>query len=245
MIDFHSHLDLYPDPVETADEIQRRGVGVLSVTTTPSAWAGTTWLAQGRDAIKTALGLHPQLARERKHELKIFDQLFDETRFIGEVGLDGSPQFKSSWAEQSEVFKHILQSCNDAEDKIVSIHSRRAATPVLDLLDEFAGVYFPILHWFSGSRFELERAIGRGCWFSVGPKMLAGAKGRGLAAAMPRSRVLLETDGPFAQLQRVPLHPWDINLACQSLSEVWGVSYSEAETTIRQNETAMMAGSQQ
>lgn len=244
MIDFHSHLDLYPDPVKIADEVQRRGVGVLSVTTTPSAWSGTARLAQERAAIKTALGLHPQLAKERKHELKIFDRLFNETRFIGEVGLDGSPQFKSSWAEQSEVFEHILHLCNDAENKVVSIHSRRAATPVLDLLDEFAEVYFPILHWFSGSHLELERAISRGCWFSVGPAMLAGAKGRKLATAIPRNRVLLETDGPFTQYRSAPLHPWDTTLACQLLSDVWGVSYVEAETTIRQNETAIIIKSQ-
>lgn len=242
MIDFHSHLDLYSNPVETADEVQRRGIGVLSVTTTPSAWTGTSRLSQGRTAIRTALGLHPQLASERKHEVKIFDALFDETRFIGEVGLDASPEFKASWADQSEVFRHILHACNDAGDKIISIHSRRAATPVLDLLEEFDGVRSPILHWFSGSRAELERAISRGCWFSVGPAMLAGAKGRSLVAAMPRSRVLLETDGPFARLRRAPLEPWDIAVACLSLSNVWNVDYPEAESIIRRNETALLAG---
>lgn len=244
MIDFHSHLDLYPNPVEVADEVQRRGIGALSVTTTPSAWAGTSRLGRGRPAIRTALGLHPQLASERKHEIKIFDRLFGETRFIGEVGLDGSPEFKSSWVDQSEVFEHILHLCNDAGDKVVSIHSRRAAAPVLDLLEKFDGVRLPILHWFSGSRAELERAITRGCWFSVGPAMLAGAKGQSLVKAMPRSRVLLETDGPFAVLRRTRLQPWDVAGACRSLSEVWNVDYSEAESIIHRNETTVIAGCQ-
>ncbi len=116
------------------------------------------------------------------------------------------------------MFEHILHACSEIGDKVLSIHSRRAATPVLDLLDRFENVRFPILHWFSWSRAELHRAINRDCWFSVGPAMLAGAKGRALAAAMPRDRVLLETDGPFAQLRRAPLQPWDVTLACRSLS---------------------------
>ena len=42
MIDFHCHLDLYPNPREVAKECAKRGLYVLSVTTTPSAWEGTS-----------------------------------------------------------------------------------------------------------------------------------------------------------------------------------------------------------
>jgi TatD DNase family protein len=70
--------------------------------------------------------------------------------------------------------------------------------------------------------------------------MLAGAKGRSLVAAMPRNRVLLETDGPFAQLT-VPPEPWDIAVACLSLSNVWNVDYPETESIIRRNETTLLA----
>jgi TatD DNase family protein len=185
------------------------------------------------------------LAGERNHELKTFDRYLGETRFIGEIGLDGSPEFKSTWANQTEVFEHILHACSESGNKVLSIHSRRAATPVLNTLDGFESVRFPILHWFSGSRAELERAINRGCWFSVGPAMLAGAKGRALVAAMPRNRVLLETDGPFAQLRRAPLQPWDIALACVSMSRLWGIEPAETNQVIRDNENSLLGGDQQ
>ncbi|MGO2542498.1 Qat anti-phage system TatD family nuclease QatD [Specibacter sp. AOP5-B1-6] len=243
MIDFHCHLDLYPNPSEVADEIQGKGIGVLSVTTTPSAWKGTAQLGEARPAIRTALGLHPQLAGERFHELKIFDRHFDETRFIGEVGLDGSPELRSSWAQQTDVFRHILRACNEAGDKVLSIHSRRAATPVLDLLDDAENVHFPILHWFSGTHAELTRAIARDCWFSVGPAMLAGTKGRALISEIPRNRILLETDGPVAQVRRVSLSPWDITSACSALSTEWGLDYDQTATIIRGNESYLLAGS--
>lgn len=241
MIDFHCHLDLYPDPISTANECQDQGVGVLSVTTTPSAWPGTSRLAQERSTIRTALGLHPQLAGERKHELTLFDRYLPETRFVGEVGLDGSPACRPSWADQVEVFEHVLRRCEAAGNKILSIHSRRAATPVLDALDHHARVQAPILHWFSGTKTELRRAIDRGCWFSVGPSMLAGAKGRSLVGLMPRNKVLLETDGPFTQDDGKPLRPWDIGLARKAIAELWGVDSVEGEMRIRANETSLLS----
>ncbi|KAA0114397.1 Qat anti-phage system TatD family nuclease QatD [Mycolicibacterium sp. P9-22] len=240
MIDFHCHLDLYRTPHEVAEEAHRLGVGVLSVTTTPSAWPGTYRLSEGRSTIKTALGLHPQLANERKHELRLFDRYLPDATFVGEVGLDGSPEHRSSWSDQELVFDHVLRSCEEAQDKIVSIHSRRAAGAVLDSLDKFGGIRAPILHWFSGTRAELRRAVGRGCWFSVGAAMLAGAKGRALVHEMPRDRVLLETDGPFAQVNRNALRPIDVAIACRSLADLWSTDYEDAELMIGKNERTLL-----
>ncbi len=74
-MDFHCHLDLYPDPVAVAKCIARDNIFVLSVTTAPSAFAGTMKLGAGSILIHTALGLHPQLAAERQRELTLFDHL--------------------------------------------------------------------------------------------------------------------------------------------------------------------------
>lgn len=240
MIDFHCHLDLYRSPLEVAEDAERLGIGILSVTTTPSAWPGTSRLAEGRSTIKTALGLHPQLASERKHELRLFDRYLPDAAFVGEVGLDGSPEHRSSWSDQELVFGHVLRCCEEAQDKIVSIHSRRAAGAVLDSLDKFGGVRAPILHWFSGTRAELRRAVDRGCWFSVGAAMLAGAKGRALVHEMPRDRVLLETDGPFAQVNRNALRPSDVAIACRSLADLWSTDCEDAELIIGKNERTLL-----
>lgn len=61
---------------------------VLSVTTTPKAWYGTSLLAKDCPRIRTAaLGLHPQLAHERWQELELFDALLSQTRYVSEVAL--------------------------------------------------------------------------------------------------------------------------------------------------------------
>lgn len=105
----------------------------------------------------------------------------------------------------------------------MSVHSRRASGAVLDRVSEFAGAGTFVMHWFSGSARELDRAVELGCWFSVGPAMLRGNKGRALVARMPRDRVLTESDGPFAQIGGEAVLPWQVDLAIAELSLVWSL----------------------
>jgi TatD DNase family protein len=67
-----------------------------------------------------------------------------------------------------------------------------------------------------------------GCWFSVGPAMLASAKGQRLVSLMPKDRILPETDGPFAQREGKPLMPWDSALVYPALGQIWRTTEEEA-----------------
>ena len=233
VIDFHCHLDLFPEPSKIADRCEKEGIYVLSVTTTPKAWHGTRKLERSR--IRTALGLHPQLAHERRSELGLFDELLYESRYVGEIGLDGTPPFRAHWQDQIAVFDHILKSCAEAGGRVLSVHSRRSATAVIDYLESVPGAGIPILHWFTGTPRELSRAANFGCWFSVGPAMLSSEKGRKLAAKMPRDRVLTESDGPFAQVARQTAMPWDVALAEKVLAQIWGLDRKETATRLSNN----------
>lgn len=235
MIDFHCHLDLYSNPKEIVRECVARGMYVLSVTTTPTAWGGTSALTAGEPRIRTALGLHPQVAHERKMELALFDRLLSETRYVGEVGLDGGPEFREHWHDQVAVFQHVLSSCESLGGRIISIHSRRAAAPVLETLDAFPGAGVAILHWYSGSYRDLQKANERGCWFSVGPSMVSNKKGMDLVARMPPDRVLTESDGPFATVEGRNALPWDVDATMKKLAELWGLELEIAQQHVRDN----------
>ncbi|MDP9154684.1 MAG: TatD family hydrolase [Pseudomonadota bacterium] len=232
IVDMHCHLDLYPDPNLLVKDIANNKAYVLSVTTTPRAWRGTMKLADGCPRIKTALGLHPQLAKERKSELALFDRLLPETRYVGEVGLDGGPSCASFWHDQIEVFDHVLGACADAGGRILSLHSRAAASEVLNALERHPTFGVAILHWFTGSPRELARAIEMGCWFSVGAAMLRSQKGRLLAAEMPPDRVLTETDGPFAKVSGKPLQPAQCGDAIKALASMWGLDDATTQKTV-------------
>jgi TatD DNase family protein len=181
------------------------------------------------------LGLHPQLAQERRAELSLFDRLLGEAGYVGEVGLDGSPECRRFWDDQLAVFSHILDSCQRAGGRIMSIHSRRAAGDVLDCLADHPSAGVPILHWFSGSVAELRRATQQGCWFSVGPAMLAGARGRNLVAHMPHARVVGETDGPFAQVGGRAILPWEVGGIVGALADAWKVNADEVQDILARN----------
>ncbi len=232
VVDIHCHLDLYQDPVGVARHCAETGAYILSVTTTPKAWSGTSALVKGANRIRTALGLHPQIAHERIGELPLFDALLPETRYVGEIGLDGSPECKPYWRQQTHVFDHVLSVSAQAGGRILSLHSRRSATEVLDALARHPDAGVPVLHWFSGTKAELKRAISMGCWFSVGPAMVLGKRGRDLLAAMPLDRVLTETDGPFAAIDGSPLGPGEVTLAREALAACWGIDVDEAAARV-------------
>ncbi len=234
MIDFHCHLDLYPDPEGEARAAHDAGIYVLSVTTTPKAWRQSSKLAVGRKRIRTALGLHPQLAHERSSELPLFENLLERVRYVGEVGLDGSPGFGQHAAIQTKVFKAILAMVSERGGRVLTVHSRRATDEVLTCLgDEHAPS--AILHWFSGTPRQLNKAIDMGCWFSVGPAMFLSAKGRALVSAMPPARVLTETDGPFGKVEGANLRPIDSWRAVDKLAEVWGQPREQIVATLKNN----------
>ncbi len=235
MIDFHCHIDLYADPAAVLAEAEARGVYVLAVTTTPKAWKGNRKIIGELKRIRSGLGLHPELIAERHSEVALWEHFLSETKYVGEVGLDGSPAYKQSWELQRQTLARILKACANAGGKVISLHSRRAAGAVLDALEAEPGAGTPILHWFSGSKRDLERAIRLGCWFSVGPAMLRSEAGRILTAAMPKDRMLTETDAPFAQADGRPLMPWDVVRAYPFLSEIWECSEEEVSHQLLSN----------
>ena len=197
---------------------------VLSVTTTPSAWPGTRALARGAPRIQTALGLHPQIAHERSGEMPLFEQLLEDAVYVGEIGLEGGHDSRRHWRSQQQVFSRVLHLCSEAGGRVMTIHSRRAATPVLDQLESYPAAGTPVLHWFSGTSRELARAVALGCWFSVGPAMLSTNKARQLVMNMPKDRLLTESDGPFAQIGGHAAWPGDVERAVEALAHLWSES---------------------
>lgn len=82
---------------------------------------------------------------------------------------------------------------------------------------------------------KLQRAIDMGCWFSVGPAMLRGSKGRRLVSSMPTDRVLTESDGPLARQRGRPLIPWDVREAEVVLGKLFDLSVSAVQRQLSLN----------
>ena len=235
MIDFHCHLDLYEDPQDVLRQAARRRCFVLAVTTTPLAWEGTRALVGSTRGVQVAVGLHPELAAARYREVGRICDLVSETPYVGEIGLDGSERHRSSLSIQRQTFESVLSACESNGGRIMTLHSRGAASLVLDHLEAHPKSGIPVMHWFSGTHSELARAIDLGCWFSVGPAMLRGEKGRRLASLMPIDRVLTETDGPIARWRGQAMMPWDVREAEVQLGKLWNRSTAGAQRILVRN----------
>lgn len=241
MIDFHCHLDLYPDALKLLPKVAERNVFTLVVTTSPRAWQATSRMFAGYDNIKIAVGLHPEVVRKKAGERALLMSCIYKARFVGEVGLDGSGRHKESMPLQESILNEVLSKCEQLGGRILSIHSRNAASHVLDMVEQQCRVSTPVLHWFSGTIHEARRAVALGCWFSVGPAMLRSAKSRAIVKELPMDRVLPETDSPFTIHQSAPLMPWEAISIADDLAPLYGTTKDRTYQQMKCNLAALIA----
>ena len=233
-VDTHCHLDLYPDPAHTVQEINRIGLHVIAVTNAPFVFQAMQALAGDSGLIHPSIGLHPELVKSHGSQLSTLIERLQDVRFVGEVGLDYSERNEHERRQQRRVFESILQKCQALGDKIVSIHSRRAVNDVIDMVGfGFRGT--AILHWFSGTEKQLAAAHRNGLYFSVNPAMVLANSGRRLIAAMHPSRVLTETDGPFIDVDGKAALPSDVEVVIKHLANLWNTSEEEVIERIYDN----------
>ena len=239
--DTHCHVDLFSNPPEIVRQAEAARVYTIAVTTTPSCFAETERLVAGSKYVRAALGLHPELAAERVHELPFFFTALPRTRYVGEVGLDYTIADESVRRAQRRILTEIIAACDAAGDKILTVHSRRAANDVVDSFDaRFRGTY--ILHWYSGALRTLRRALTNGAYVSVNLAMLRSDRGRAIVGEVPRERVLIESDGPFVSATvsprtagEVPAGPEHAHEVARLLSSFWGDSRDAAVESLHAN----------
>lgn len=236
-VDFHCHLDLYPDFEAAVARAEAARIYTLTVTTTPKAWSRNHALTKDARYVRAALGLHPQLVAERASELSLWERLLPETRYVGEVGLDAGPRYYKSFEGQKHVFQTVLERCAEAGGKILTVHSVRSAPVVLDMIE----THLPrqrgtvVLHWFTGSRQDARRAADMGCYFSVNTEMTRTEKGRALVADLPFDRILTETDGPFTQAGGRSTEPADVISAVKEVAASRGMAPAIVEQSVFRN----------
>ena len=236
-VDFHCHLDLYRDHQRLLRQCDEASIVTLGVTTTPKAFERNAEMAVGYPYVLVGLGLHPQLVAERAGELSLFEKLLHRTQYVGEVGLDAGPRFYASFQEQRRIFARILRACDEQGSKVLSIHSVRSVSKVLRELEANlpSRTCVPVLHWFTGTRSEMARAIEMGCCFSINMEMIRSEKMRPILRALPSDRLLTETDGPFVTIDKRAIRPTDVPATVSLLAEIRAVDSSLLAQQIVEN----------
>jgi TatD DNase family protein len=157
-----------------------------------------------------AVGAHPGRPDAlAQYNPTLFRSVASRFAVVGEVGLDR----RGVRQNQERVFDDVLTACADLQ-VLVSVHSTGRTGEVVERLEPHAlkGV---ILHWFLGTPVECRRAAEAGASCSVNSAMPID-----LVSALPRDRILPETDFPAKRVGAAT--PGDTSALEVSLAEVWG-----------------------
>lgn len=213
LYDMHCHIDLVDNMVDFALLLEKMGIGAFTVTTTPKAFEVENRVLKRFSNLKVGLGLHPQLISSRYDEIAMIERYIHNQKYIGEIGLDYGKKFYFSKERQKIAFEKIMYMCSSG-NKVISIHSAFAASDVLEIISKYnsATNNVCILHWFSGTNKQLQKAIELGCYFSINESMLQ--RGNLNISQIPVDRILVETDYPFISRVRNSQEIYDSLLEC-------------------------------
>ena len=195
-MDAHMHFDLYKDREDVLDYIEKSKSYTIAVTNLPELYEKYSMLYGKYKYVKIALGFHPELVCQYKNQLNLFAKLSRDVRYIGEIGLDYTNVTDNEKNIQLEIFRKIIEICN-SDNKILSVHSRKASTEIVNELELYNGKV--IMHWFTGKKSDLDKAVKKGYYFSINSQMIKSKSGQDIISRIPVDRILLESDAPFTK----------------------------------------------
>ena len=237
MYDFHCHLDLYDDFQSAVLSREKHKIWSLTMTTTPLAWPKNVELTKSLKYVQCALGYHPQIVKDRPNDFQLFKKYINKATYIGELGLDGSENFKSSFKQQFKIFTDALDFAFKSNTKLISLHSLRTSKIVISQLKKYRNFIkpTPIMHWFTGLEEEVQEAHDSGCYFSVNAQMLSTKRGISILKSIRKERVLTESDGPFSEGSKNNYGIDSIFEVGERLASIWKCTNSEAWLQIEKN----------
>ncbi len=204
--DAHVHANLMDSPLNIARSSHDAGLAFFTCGVTPQDYLELApQLTQ--DNIRVGLGAHPWYisdGRVTEKNIELLLELMEQTPYLGEIGLDFSSRYCVDGLQElqvkafTKICKRAAELSRNSQPRVLSMHTVRSVDAVLDILEQTgaAQACIPIIHWFSGSSNELQRAIKLGCWFSVGEMSLKTKRGREYAKVYPKDKLLTETDLP-------------------------------------------------
>ena len=199
LTDAHIHLS---DPEYSGDmeyiitAMDKMKMRACCVSMDNSSSSSTLELGKRSPLVLPFIGIHPEKADDDLDAMiSLVTKNSGKISGIGEIGLDKTyVSDEAGFSRQVLVFQKML-SLAEKFNKPVSIHSRKTLDEIFSILPSYSlkGV---LLHWFSGSKKQLQKAMELGCFVSYGPAMLYAGDKQVLLSETSMDKILLETDGP-------------------------------------------------
>lgn len=227
-LDTHAHID----PTVTQDQLDTLGNALIFAVTRTMDEAASV-VHRSDQNLLWGLGIHPGLESEvASYRPGRFRELLPSFVLVGEIGLDRKVPIEEGLTVLSDALSAAQQSgC------LTSLHSTGRHAPMLDVIgSNAAGV---ILHWFTGTTAQIQRAASAGAYFSINSSM-SDEK----ITAMPQDRLLPETDFPFTK-KSGSSRPGDIEALERRVSDLLSLTRDETRQLWYQNlrQLCLSAGS--
>ena len=156
----------------------------------------TLELAKKSNLVLPFIGVHPECANEEIENIsQLIEKNYECISGIGEIGLDPTYVNQSEDGKNQNHMFETLLSFAEKFNKPVSIHSRKSLDDVFEIMTSYDTKH-ALLHWFDGSKKQLQKAMDMGFFVSYGPVMIYANDKQTLLSKTDESQILVETDGP-------------------------------------------------
>ena len=243
MTDSHAHLDACAEDASAlVGRASAAGVTrVVTIGTGIDSCRAALAIADANEGVYAALGIDPHQAgtteADRTEELR---ELLAHPKAVavGETGLDNVRRHATA-AQQRRLLDAHLELAADLGLPVV-IHNREADTETARALETYGGTV--VLHCFSSPEL-VPVAVERGYFVSFAGNVTypAAAALREAAVAIPRERMLVETDSPYLAPQAVRgerNEPANVTHTLDALAGARGERVEELAAATHANATA-------
>ena len=200
-------------------------------------------LGKKSELILPFIGIHPECAND---DLELMIDLINKNHQyisgIGEIGLDPT-YVKSSEDNKRQIYLfETFLSLAEKFQKPISIHSRKSLDEIFSIMTSYDTKH-ALLHWFDGSKKQLQKAMDMGFFVSYGPVMIYANDKQMLLSETSETKILVETDGPVKFSKCFEMKSGQISFIPSVVfcaSKILGKSYDEMALLLEVNSKSFL-----
>ena len=217
---------------------------IINVSTCPENAKICIEEANRHENMYTAIGIHPcdtRFLTDPERELKEIRDLITDPKSkcvcLGEIGLDY--HYPETDKERQLLYFEAQMNMAEELDIPVAIHDRESHEDVMSVIRRHKGVR-GVLHSFSGSVEMAKELVSLGYMISLSGTLTFknARKPKEVAAAIPKDRLLIETDAPYLapHPNRGKLnHSGYLSFTNATLAEILGITEQECAALTTEN----------
>lgn len=252
---FDSHAHYYDERFKTETEegadnligalLSDSVSAIINVGTSPVTSRAAVEQAKAHENMYTAIGIHPYdanfILNDMGSALSEIEELIknpeNKCRALGEIGLDY--HYDGYDKNLQKAYFEAQMSLAEGLGMPVVIHDRDAHGDTMEIIRKYPRV-MGILHSYSGSVEMAEELVRLGYYISFSGTLTFknARKTPEAAVAVPRERVLIETDAPYLapHPHRGKInHSGYLEYTNARLAEIWGISPEECAKITDEN----------